>query len=537
MADTKVRNVLSSDRLERALAAFLRQQLSAPVVAMRGFLDIIIEDTRRLGLDAAIPDLERMRTACTDLAALVGRVIDQPDTIRKQEESFETFQSRLRHDLRTPLNAIKGYCELLVEDMQNGRQTQLLPDLAKVHEAADQLLLQIDAMIEPGRGADLEVSFEQAKPVEIVSGLLRAIAPVDVQELKLERELASRILVVDDIASNRDLLARRLTREGHQVVTLQDGASALDRLVAENFDLILLDLMMPGMSGFEVLCRLKSSSRTRHIPVIMISALDELDSAVRCIEAGAEDYLPKPFNPILLRARINASLEKKWLRDREQKHFEELRTEKSRSESLLLNILPQNVVTRMRNGEVVIADRFDEATILFSDLVGFTAMASGFSPDRILEILSTVFEGFDVAVQRHGLEKIKTIGDAYMVAGGLPDPLPNHAHRVATLAIDMLHIVQRARARLDIDLKVRIGIHTGPVVAGVIGRHKFIYDVWGDTVNTASRMETFGVPSRIHVSGEIYSVLRHEFAFESRGPLDIKGKGAMETYFLLGRIR
>src|SRR5215472_2103346 len=534
MADTKFRDVPSSDRLERALAAFLRQQLSAPVVTMRGFLDIIIEDARRLGFDGAIPDLERMRTACAELSALVSSVIDQPDATRRPEEGFEAFQSRLRHDLRTPLNAIKGYSELLVEDMREDGQTQLLADLAKVRDAADLLLLQIDAVVEP---AALESPPERAKPVEIVTDLLRAIAPVDAPELKVEREFASRILVVDDIASNRDLLARRLTREGHEVVTVEDGASALDRLVAENFDLILLDLMMPGMSGFEVLCRLKSNSHARHIPVIMICALDELDSAVRCIEAGAEDYLPKPFNPIVLRARINASLEKKWLRDREQNHFEELRTEKLRSESLLLNILPQNVVARMRAGEAVIADRFDCATILFSDLVGFTMLATGFSADRILEILSGVFESFDVAVQKQGLEKIKTIGDAYMVAGGLPEPLPDHTHRVAALAIEMLDIVERMRARLDIDLKVRIGIHVGPVVAGVIGTHKFIYDVWGDTVNTASRMESFGAPGRIHVSAETYDVLRHDFEFEPRGPLEIKGKGAMETYFLMGRAR
>src|SRR5262249_37197660 len=147
------------------------------------------------------------------------------------------------------------------------------------------------------------------------------------------------------------------------------------------------------------------------------------------------------------------------------------------------------------------------------------------------------FEVFDVAVQEHGLEKIKTIGDAYMVAGGLPEPLPDHAHRAAALAIDMLDIVQSTRAPLGLDLKARIRIHTGPVIAGVIGTHKFIYDVWGDTVNTASRMETFGVPGRIHVSREIYRVLRDDFAFESRGPLEIKGKGTMETYFLLGRAR
>src|SRR5205809_1095728 len=163
MGYQEVQSVPEADRLERALGAFLRQQLSAPVVTMRGFLDIILEDTRR----------ERMRDACTDLAALVGRVIDQPDAIRKPEESFETFQSRLRHDLRTPLNAIKGYCEMLIEDMRDAGQTQLLPDLDKVREAADQLLLQIDAMVEPSPRSD-----EQEKPVEIVAGLLRAIAPV-----------------------------------------------------------------------------------------------------------------------------------------------------------------------------------------------------------------------------------------------------------------------------------------------------------------------------------------------------------------------
>ena len=314
MGYPEVQSVPEADRLERALGAFLRQQLSAPVVTMRGFLDIILEDTRRLGLDGAIPDLERMRHACADLAALVGRVIDQPDAIRKPGESFESFQSRLRHDLRTPLNAVKGYCEMLVEDMRDAGQTQLLPDLDKVQEAADQLLLQIDAMVESSRGPDLP--HEQEKPVEAIAGLLRAMAPVDVRQSERERAIESRILVVDDIAANRDLLERRLAREGHQVVTVESGAGALDLLLAENFDLILLDLMMPGMSGFEVLCRLKSSSRMRHIPIIMISALDELDSAVRCIEAGAEDYLPKPFNPILLRAKINASLEKKWLLSR-----------------------------------------------------------------------------------------------------------------------------------------------------------------------------------------------------------------------------
>jgi adenylate cyclase len=534
MTEPTVDNIASSERLERALAAFLRQELSAPATAMQGFLDIIVEDARRFQIDDAIADLERMRTASTELAEMVNRVIDEPGMMRAGQEDFDAFQSRLRHDLRTPLNAIKGYGELLTEDMQDGGNTALLADLEKVGALADELLGQIELMVDRIRDPGGEPSAKQADPFEIVTDLMRAVAPVNPTAEVAPRNVGSRILVVDDMAANRDLLSRRLLREGHQVVTVNDGAGVFDSLIGESFDLILLDLMMPGMSGFEVLCRLKASSRTRHIPVIMISALNELDSTVRCIEAGAEDFIPKPFNPILLRARIGACLEKKWLRDREQRHLEDLRVEQLRSESLLLNVLPKSVVTRMRNGETPIADHFESVTILFSDLVGFTALAIGLPPGELIEILSTVFSRFDRAVADHGLEKIKTIGDAYMVAGGLPEPMGEHAARVADLALEMLEIVDATRVALGIDLNVRIGINTGPVIAGVIGTHKFIYDVWGDTVNTASRMESSGAPGQIHVSADTRLILGDGYSFEPRGPLDIKGKGVMDTYFLLG---
>ena len=526
----------SSERLEHALAAFLRQQMSAPVVTMIGFLDIISEDARRFNLDQAIPDLDRMRIASAELSALVNRVIDAPESIRNKNEEFDAFHSRLRHDLRTPLNAIKGYGEILIEDMQESGQQQLLQDLEKVTKAADDLLAGIDAMVD-FRGKPGGQRPEQSPPLDVITDLLRVVAPVDAAAEQSFSERSSRILVVDDIAANRDLLARRLVREGHRVVIAEDGASALESLENEEFDLILLDLMMPGMNGFEVLCRLKSDQRTRHIPVIMISALDEIDSAVRCIEAGAEDYVPKPFNPILLRARIGACLEKKSLRDREQAYLEELRVEKQRSESLLLNILPQSIVTRMRNGEAVIADRYAEATILFSDLVGFTPLSAKSPPDKVLEVLSAVFSRFDRAVADRGLEKIKTIGDAYMVAGGLPELLPDHARRIASLGLEMQAIVDDMRGGLGVDLRARVGIHTGPVIAGVIGSHKFIYDVWGDTVNTASRMETFGAAGRVHVSAETREVLGDAFVFEPRGPMEIKGKGVMDTYFLVEELR
>jgi adenylate cyclase len=283
--------------------------------------------------------------------------------------------------------------------------------------------------------------------------------------------------------------------------------------------------MMPGMSGFEVLCRLKADAGTRHIPVIMISALDELDSTVRCIEAGAEDYLPKPFNPVLLRARIGASLEKKRLLD-------ELRAEKERSEALLLNILPRTVVDRIRQGATVIADRFAEATILFADLVDFTSIAAKLSPEETVKLLELLFCRFDNLAARYGVEKIKTTGDGYMVAGGLPEARTNSVVAVAEMALAMLEGVEAARRAVGEPLQLRIGLNTGALVAGVIGTHKFAYDVWGDTVNTAKRMESCGLPGHVHVSAATRQALGDAFRFEPRGPLEVKGKGSMETYFL-----
>jgi class 3 adenylate cyclase len=277
---------------------------------------------------------------------------------------------------------------------------------------------------------------------------------------------------------------------------------------------------------------LKAAEHTSHIPVIVISALDELDSVVRCIEVGAEDYLTKPFNPILLRARIGASLEKKRLRDREKKFITDLEQEKARSETLLLNILPLSIVNRMRNGEMVIADSVAEATILFCDLVGFTTLSAELTAGRIIDFLSRIFSAFDSLAAEHGVEKIKTIGDAYMVAAGIPEAQSDHADRIAALAPRMLEAVSAIAEAAELKVQARIGIHTGPITAGVIGTHKFVYDVWGDTVNTASRMESHSLPGRIQISAATRAALVDRFNLERRGMIEIKGKGIMETYFL-----
>ncbi|MBV8122021.1 MAG: hypothetical protein JO081_19035, partial [Alphaproteobacteria bacterium] len=243
-------------------------------------------------------------------------------------------------------------------------------------------------------------------------------------------------------------------------------------------------------------------------------------------EAGAADYLPKPFNPVLLRARIGASLEKKRLVD-------ELRSEQQRSEALLLNILPRPVVERMRLGETAIADHIAEATVLFSDLVDFTSLSTRLAPEETVRILALLFSEFEDLATRYGLETIKTIGDGYLVTSGILEQRPDKAAAVAEMALSMLESVERVGRAINQNLQLRIGMHTGgPIVAGVLGTHKIAFDIWGDAVNTAKRMETYGWPGRVHVSAATRQVLGDAFRFEPRGPLEVKGKGLMETYFL-----
>ena len=212
-----------------------------------------------------------------------------------------------------------------------------------------------------------------------------------------------------------------------------------------------------------------------------------------------------------------------------------LRLEQEKSERLLLNVLPAPIAARLKQTDGVIADAFGEVTVLFADLVDFTRRSERIAPEQVVQALNDLFSVFDQHAQQRGLEKIKTIGDAYMVAGGLPDPRPDHAQAVAEMALAMRDEVARRTDPGGQPLAVRIGIDTGPVVAGVIGTSKFSYDLWGDTVNTASRMESQGVAGCIQVTARTYERLRDGYRFERRGPIPVKGKGEIVTYFLVGR--
>lgn len=212
-----------------------------------------------------------------------------------------------------------------------------------------------------------------------------------------------------------------------------------------------------------------------------------------------------------------------------------LQREYEYSEALLANMLPGPIASQLkRNPGQTIADSHEEATILFADIVGFTPLASHHSPDMVVKLLNNLFTRFDDLPNKHGLEKIKTLGDAFMVAGGMPDPQPDHAVRVANMALDMVTATQNFATEMDENLQLRIGIHTGPVVAGVIGTKKPFYDVWDDTVNTAARLETYGTKGKIQVTAETKRILEDHFDFAERGKVQIKGKGDLDLWYLEG---
>ncbi len=213
---------------------------------------------------------------------------------------------------------------------------------------------------------------------------------------------------------------------------------------------------------------------------------------------------------------------------------EELAEVNRQNERLLLNVLPEAIAKRMKSGETMIAEYFENVTVLFADIVDFTQLAAKHSPEELVSLLNRIFSAFDIFSEQYNLEKIKTIGDAYMIVGGVPHPNPHHAESVANMALEMLETIHLLSKSLPSPIDIRIGIHTGAVVAGVIGQKKFSYDLWGDTVNTASRMESHGEAGKIHVSETVQRALASTFSFEARGTMEIKGKGVMNTYFLTG---
>jgi class 3 adenylate cyclase len=330
------------------------------------------------------------------------------------------------------------------------------------------------------------------------------------------------VLIVDDEEQNRSLLHDPLEARGYEIAEAENGMVALEKIAARLPDVILLDVMMPQMDGFEVCRRLKTDSKTAHIPILMVTALSERKERLMGIAVGANDFLNKPVDIQDVTLRVGNAVYTKHLHD-------QLQAEQEKSEQLLLNILPKLVAERMKKGETNIADSFPDVTVLVADLVGFTTLSAHIGPEQIVQLLNEIFSAFDLLTEKHGLEKIKTIGDAYMVAGGISFPRPDHAEASAELALEMQTEIARLNHEYDTSVRLRIGICTGPVV---IGRKRFAYDLWGETVNLACRLEATGEAGKIQIAESTYERLKDKYQFAPKHRLDVKGHDPLSAYWL-----
>jgi adenylate cyclase len=367
--------------------------------------------------------------------------------------------------------------------------------------------------------------------------------------------LKAKVLVVDDQEANILLLERMLSGAGYVSVASTLDPRAVCELHRKNcYDLILLDLQMPVMDGFEVMEALKEIEKDGYLPVLVVTA--QPDHKLRALRAGAKDFVSKPFDLAEVLTRVHNMLEvrlygkalertvqeleasRELIRgknDELKKLFDQVVAERKVSERLALHVPPNSIAQRLQARPDVTADSFADVTVLIADVVGFTKLTPAVSPDRLALILDEIFTLFDGLANERGLKKIKTLGNSYMAASGVPAPSVDHAARAAHMSLDMIEALDRFDERTAATLQVRIGINSGRVVAGVIGRRLFLYDVWGDAVNTASRMESHGVAGRVQVSESTRRLLGEPFRLEERGALDVEGEGELKTWFLAGR--
>lgn len=334
-----------------------------------------------------------------------------------------------------------------------------------------------------------------------------------------------RILIVDDIEENLKVLTETLTRQGFHPLQAKNGERAIQIAKKAQPSLILLDIKMPGMNGYETISILKSDPETVDIPVIFISALNQIEDKVKGFKSGAVDYVSKPFQKEEVIARVTTHLK---LREA-QKAIE---LEREKSEALLRNVLPQAVANELKESGKSEPQSFSDVSILFSDVVDFTKFSTNLDPRTLIQELNIMFTEFDEIMERHNCERIKTIGDAYLAVCGVADSCNDHAVRLTRAALEMKSYLKNRNRDGERVWEVRIGIHSGDIVGGIVGKKKYIYDIFGDSVNIASRMESNSLPMAINVSEDTYIKIKDKFVCSKREPMEVKGKGLTNMYFV-----
>jgi class 3 adenylate cyclase len=348
----------------------------------------------------------------------------------------------------------------------------------------------------------------------------------------LVTDLSASILVVEDSPINQRQLQSLLTKQGYHVNVANHGKEALAKLEFLRPDLILLDVVMPEMDGLSLCRLLKADPATCDIPVIFISSLDHTADKLSGFGAGGVDYITKPFHPAEVMARISTHLHLRMLQRQLAENNRQLAEEKRKSEALLLNVLPAQVARELMERGSCSPQHFPEVSVCFVDIVHFTNIAALLPPEILISELNVLFTAFDRIVEGQQCERMKTIGDAYLFVAGIPEPRPDHSRMAALAALEILEYLKQRNLNASQQWQVRIGLHSGPVVGGIVGTRKYLYDIFGDTVNIAARLQELSRPMRINVSAAFRKGLEEEFVFSCPLEVEMKGKGLQDTCFL-----
>ncbi|MFZ2087613.1 MAG: response regulator, partial [Desulfobaccales bacterium] len=490
----------------QALWARLRHELRTPLDAIIACSELLLGDADDAGQADIIPKLNLIHSAGQQLLEIINDLLD-PNKFVSGDVVFNlaSLVANLHYRVRLPINDVIGVSETLLENAAEQGRLDLIADLKKIQSAAEYVVSYIDEIIDFGKiDAGLKKSgAEEAERLALIDHVMLSLRGLAQDSAAVTGYESGSILVVDDNGINRDLLCRYLERQGHAVQVAPNGRQALEMIAGGAFDLVLLDITMPGLTGYEVLQNLKSSETWRDLPVIMISALDEMDLVIRCIELGAEDYLPKPFNPVLLRNRVGDFLEKKRLRElevKQQRKLHELNTalelrNRFIRETFGSYLSDEIVDTILEKGGLKIGGEKRRATILMADLRGFTSISERLPAKHVVAMINIYLETMTEIIQKYQGTIDEFIGDGILVIFGAPILRPDDPLRAVACAVEMqlaMTSVNERNCRAGYPkVALGIGINTGDVVVGNIGSQKRIkYAVVGRAVNLTARIES-----------------------------------------------
>ncbi len=498
-------------RAHRSYLTRRRHELLAPIRAVAEFAEILRGEPGIGRAPRIAADLDTIRSTAARMEAMITTALDPA------RAASDAASRAINHDLRGLLTILLGYGDELRRAAVKAGLDELLRDVDQIRSLSRRALALVDSTVtqlrDPagvGQADDVLTYLERAAESGDDPNIVDAPSP--------EPGL---ILVADDSEPIRDLLCQHLRQQGHEVVAAADGLEAIALIATRTFDLVLTDLEMPGANGFQVMDHLKAGPSTCDIPVIVISGHGELDGIARCIRRGAEDYLPKPFNRAILKARVDSSLLKKRLRDRHE-------IQRLRYDALLHAILPGPIVAELALTNAVRPVRREGVAVLFADVVGFTTYCDRLhdKPELVVHHLRKLFEAWEEILAASAVQKIKTIGDAFMAASGLLEDVENPVLECATVGLEMIRATQALRDDEGEPLgwNLRVGIQVGPVVAGVLGRKQMLYDLWGDTVNVAARLESHGLPGCVNLSLDAWGRVSDRLHSKGLSTCQLKGK-------------